>query len=110
MANVNSYPTVSDGLAAIIRAFEPNRKTGLVMVKKDVAVFVEGLQALHDAARIIETIADRVQWNDSARRDNLRARRQVLEAGIADGTIAIFPVVGRRNGSGGNGGQEGGAA
>lgn len=107
MANVNSYPTVSDGLAAIIRAFEPNKKTGLIMVRKDVAVFLEGLQALHDAARITETIADRVQWNENARRDDLRVRRGVLEAGIADGKIAVFPLVPRRHG---NGGQEGGAA
>lgn len=100
MANVNSYPTVSDGLAAIIRAFEKNRTTGLVMTRRDLATFLEGLQALQEAALLVETIADRVQWNENARRDNARARRDVLEAGIAEGTVTVFPVVARRTAQG----------
>lgn len=95
MANVNSYPTVSDGLAAIIRALEPNKKTGIVMVKRDVVTFLEGLQALHDAARIVETIADRAQWNEAARRSGARVDRKTLEAGIADGSVTVFPIVPR---------------
>jgi hypothetical protein len=109
MANVNSYPTVSDGLAAIIRALEPNRKTGIVMVKADVAVFLEGLQALHDAARIIETMADKAQWNEAARRSGARIDRATLEAVVADGSVAILPVVPRAT-AGSRVAPEGGAA
>lgn len=88
MAQANSYPTVSDGIAAIIAAFEPTRKTGMVMTRKNVEIFLEGLQALHDQARHVETIADRAQWNKAA-------RREALEAGIADGSVSVFPVVAR---------------
>ena len=108
MANVNSYPTVSDGLAAIIRAFEKSRGTGLVMVKKDLAVFLEGLQALHDAARITETIADRAQWNENARREGQTEQRAKLEAALAEGKVTLLPVVARRSAHADS--QEGGAA
>jgi hypothetical protein len=109
MANVNNFPTVSDGLAAIIRALEPNRKTGIVMVKRDVATFLEGLQALHDAARIVETIADRAQWNEAARRDGVGVQREVLEAAIADGSVSLFPVVPRPMASRQGDGRDGAA-
>lgn len=110
MAHVSSYPNVSDGIAAIRRAIEPTRKTGLVMVKRDVATFLEGLLALEEAARHIETIADRVQWNEAARRDNAKVGREVLEAAIADGTVSIFPVIARPTAGRGRAGDEGGAA
>jgi len=101
MANVNSYPTLSDGLAALIRALEPCRKTGMVMVRKDVNTFVDGLVAMYDEARHLETIADRAQWN-------LAARREALEAGLAAGTVTILPVVPRAAAH--RGGPKGGAA
>lgn len=101
MAKASSYPTLSDGLAALIRDFEPCRNTGMVMVKKDVATFLDGLQSMYDEARHIETIADRAQWNAKARRDQ-------LERAIADGSVSILPVVARATAR--NGGQEGGAA
>lgn len=101
MASTMKVASVSDGIAALIRAFEPCRQTGIVMVKKDVAAFIDGLQAMYDEARHIEIIADRAQWN-------AKAKREVLEAALADGSVTILPVVPRATAR--NGGQEGGAA
>lgn len=95
MATVSSHPTVSDGLQAIIRRVEPARRTGLVMVRRDVEAFLEGLQALHDAAKCLENISERAIWNDQARREQGKVDRKALEAGIADGTVAVFPVAAR---------------
>lgn len=103
MAQTNSYPTLSDGLSALMRAFEPCRKTGVVMVKKDVGTFLDGLQAMYDEARHLETIAERAQWN-------AKAKREQLEAAVADGSVSILPVVARPTARNGGGGQEGGAA
>jgi hypothetical protein len=108
MAKVEQYPQVSDGLAAIIRAFTPSMRTGLVMTRPSLAVFLEGLQALHDAAVLLENEADRNRWNRSAQREAAAQKREVLEAGIAEGKVSILPVVARHTAQ--TGGQEGGAA
>lgn len=88
MANAASYPTLSDGLAAIIRSIEPTRSTGLVMTRRNVVTFLDGLQALLEEARHLETIADRAQWNEKARRDR-------LAGAVADGSVTLLPVVPR---------------
>lgn len=88
MANTQNLATLSDGLAAMIRAIEPTRNTGLVMQRRDVATFLDGMQAMLDAARHLETIADRAQWND-------KARRARLAAAVADGSVSILPVAAR---------------
>lgn len=101
-------PTLSDGLAAMIRTIEPTRKTGLVMTRKNVAVFLDGLNAMLDEARHLEAVADREQWNEKARREAQRDRRAALETAIADGTVEILPVVARPTAV--RQGGEGGAA
>lgn len=103
MAKAHSYPTLSDGLAALIRAFEPCRQTGMVMVKKDVGTFLDGLQSMLDEARHLETMADRAQWN-------AKAKREQLEAAIADGSVLIMPIVPRATAKNDGGGRTGGAA
>jgi hypothetical protein len=108
MANAQNHATLSDGLAAMIRTIEPTRKTGLVMTRPNVAILLEGLQALLDEARHLETIADKAQWNERARRDAQRARREGLEEAISEGTVAVFPVVPRPTAV--RQGDEGGAA
>lgn len=108
MAHLQPDVTLSDGLAAIIRTIEPTRSTGLVMTRRNVAVFLDGLNALLDEARHLETIADRAKWNEKAKRDALIARRAGLEAAIADGTVEILPVVARPTAV--HQGEEGGAA
>lgn len=106
MANVNSFPQVSDGIAAIIRAFEKQRHTGLIMTRKDLAVFLEGLGSLHEAALQVETLADQAQWNHNARRERDAARREEIEAALADGKVTLLPVIARRTAQA----EEGGAA
>lgn len=108
MANAQSYPTLSDGLAAIIRTVEPTRNTGLVMTRRNVATLLDGLQAMLEEARHLETIADRAQWNEQARRDAQRARRAGLEEALADGKVELLPVVPRATAA--RQGDEGGAA
>lgn len=108
MAKVEQYPQVSDGLAAIIRTFGENGRHGIVMTKKNVAVFLEGLRALHEAAVLLENEVDRSRWNAAAKADSAANRREVLEAGIAEGKVSILPVVARRTAQ--TGGHEGGAA
>ncbi len=88
-------PTLSDGLAAMIRAIEPTRKTGLVMTRPNVAIFLDGLQLLLDQARHLETIADRAEWNEKAQREAVRQRRAGLAAAVADGSVKLLPVVPR---------------
>lgn len=80
--------TLSDGLEALIRAFERTRDTGMIMRRVEVATFIDGLKSMRDQARHLETIADRAQWN-------LKARREQLEAGLANGKVTVFPVAPR---------------
>ena len=87
--------TLTDGLDALVRAFEATRDTGMVMTRKDVAVMIDGLHAMRDEAKHLETIADRAQWNERAKRDAQRARRDELAAAISDGKVALFPVAAR---------------
>jgi len=101
MAQIAQLPKLSDGLAAMIRSIEPTRKTGLVMTRPNVAIFLEGLQALLDEARHLETIADRAQWNDQARRER-------LANAVADGSVTVLPVAARPTAI--RQGGEGGAA
>jgi 3-methyladenine DNA glycosylase Mpg len=102
MAQAVPQATLSDGLAALIRAIEPTTKTGLMMTRRDVAAFLDGLRSMLDEARHLETIADRAQWNAKALRDC----RAALEAAVADGTIEMPPpAAGPTAGL-----QEGGAA
>lgn len=98
--------SLSDGLAALIRQIEPTRKTGLVVIRRDVGPLLDGLQAMLEEARHLETIADRAQWNEKARRDALRMRRAALETAIADGVVELFPVAPRPTATA----PEGGAA
>ncbi|QXN68015.1 hypothetical protein [Microcystis phage Mwe-Yong1] len=86
---------LSDGLEALIRNIEPTRRTGLVINRTDVVTLLQGLEAMRDEARHLETIVDRVQWNNRAARDNQRARRAALETSIADGSVVLLPVVAR---------------
>jgi hypothetical protein len=95
MTHINSYPQVSDGIAAIIRAFEKQRHSGLIMTRKDLGVFLDGLGSLHEAALQVETLADQAVWNRNARRERDAARRQEIEAGLADGKVALLPVIAR---------------
>lgn len=95
MTHINSFPQVSDGIAAIIRAFEKQRHTGLVMTRKDLAVFLEGLGSLHEAALQVETLADQANWNQNARRERAAARREEIEAALADGKVTLLPVIAR---------------
>jgi hypothetical protein len=108
MATVDTYPTLSDGLTAIIRSIEPTRTTGLVMTRRNVATFLDGLQALLEEARRLEAIDDRVRWNERARSDRQHSRRKELEAGIAAGTVQLLPVVPRAEAV--RQGDDGGAA
>lgn len=87
--------TLTDGLDALVRTFEATRDTGMVMTRKDVAVMIDGLHAMRDEAKHLETIADRAQWNERAKRDAQRARRDELAAAISDGKVALFPVAAR---------------
>lgn len=87
--------SLSDGLAALIRQIEPTRKTGLVVIRRDVGPLLDGLQAMLDQARHLETIADREQWNRKALRDAQLARRASLEDAIAEGVVELFPVAPR---------------
>jgi hypothetical protein len=103
MATTITEASLSDGLAALIKFIEPTRKTGLVVTRADVGTLLDGLHAMHDEARHLETIVDRVQWNE-------KARREAVEGGIADGTITIFPVAPRATAIVRPGGGEGGAA
>lgn len=93
--------TLSDGLAVLIEKIEPTSRTGLVMTRRDVAVLLNGLCAMRDEARHLETIVDRVQWNE-------KARREALAGGIADGVVMLLPVVPRATSA--HPGGEGGAA
>ena len=88
-------PKLSDGLEAMIRAFEPTRVTGMVMTRKNVAILIDGLQVMLDEARHLETIADRAQWNERAKRDAMRARREELAAAVENGDVTLFPVAPR---------------
>lgn len=100
--------TLSDGLAALIQRIEPTRKTGLVVIRSEVAILLDGLYAMLDEARLLETIADRAAWNERARRDAQRIRRAGIEAGLADGKVELLPVVARATAARPDG--EGGAA
>lgn len=102
MAATMTQATLSEGLAALIKSIEPTAKTGLVVVRRDVPELLAGLRAMHDEARHLETIVDRVQWNE-------KARREALEGGIADGVVTLLPVVPRATAVTRPGG-EGGAA
>lgn len=90
--------TLSDGLEALIRAFERTRDTGMIMRRAEVATFLDGLASMRDQARHLENIADRAQWN-------LKARREQLEAGLANGKVTVLPVAPRSTAfTGGEGG------
>ena len=84
-----------DGLDAMIRAFDATRDTGMTMTRKNVAVMIDGLRSMRDEAKHLETIADRAQWNERAKRDAQRACRDELAAAISDGKVALFPVIAR---------------
>ncbi len=91
-----SQVTLSDGLKALIQRIEPTRKTGLVVLRSEVAVLLDGLHAMLDEARHLEAIADAAQWNAKARRDAIRAESRALEAAIAEGgNVTKFPVAPR---------------
>lgn len=101
-------PTLSDGLAAMIRAIEPTRSTGLVMTRRNVEVLLDGLRSLERRARELEAIADRAEWNERARREAAAASRQQLADAAASGTVVVLPIAPRRTAL--QGGPEGGAA
>lgn len=88
-------PKLSDGLEAMIRAFEPTRTTGMVMTRKNVSILIDGLHVLLDEARHLETIADKAQWNERARTDAMRARRAELAAAVENGDVTLLPVAPR---------------
>ena len=88
-------PTLSDGLEAMIRAFEPTRTTGMIMTRKNVAILIDGLRVMLDEARHLETIADRAQWNERAKNDAMRARRDELAAAVENGHVTLLPVAPR---------------
>lgn len=91
-----SQVTLSDGLQALIQRIEPTRRTGLVVIRSEVAVLLEGLYAMLDEARHLEAIADAAAWNAKARRDAIRAESIRLEAAIAEGgNVTKFPVAPR---------------
>lgn len=85
MATTLQQVTLSDGLEALIERIEPTTMTGLVMTRADVAVLLNALRAMQDEARHLETIVDRVQWNE-------KARREAVAGGIADGVVMVLPV------------------
>lgn len=106
-----SQVTLSDGLVALIQRIEPTRKTGLVVLRSEVAVLLDGLYAMLDEARHLEAIADSAQWKAKARRDAIRTESLALEEAIAaDGSnVTKFPVAPRVNAFR-RPGDEGGAA
>lgn len=90
-----SQVTLVDGLAALIQRIEPTRKTGLVIIRADVPVLLDGLYAMLDEARHLQSIAEAAQWNAKARRDAIRAKSLVLEEAMATGNVTKFPVIPR---------------
>lgn len=91
-----SEVTLADGLVALIQRIEPTRKTGLVVIRSEVSVLLDGLYAMLDEARHLQGIADAAQWNAKARRDAIRAESLALEEAIAgSGNVTKFPVAPR---------------
>lgn len=92
-----SQVTLSDGLEALIQRIEPTRKSGLVVIRSEVAVLLDGLYSMLDEARHLQAIADAAQWNPKARRDAIRAESLLLEEAIAEagGKVTKFPAAPR---------------
>lgn len=95
MATVRGFNLPSDGLAGMIAAIEPSRKTGLVLSRRSVEDLLEGLLALRDAVRHVEILAERAQERNRPFLGSGRVSRESLEAAIADGTVTLFPVAAR---------------
>ena len=92
-----SQVTLADGIEALIHRIEPTRKSGLVIIRSEVPVLLDGLYAMLDEARHLQAIADAAQWNAKARRDAIRAESLALEEAIADSSNGRPPAHGVRS-------------